>query len=217
MFQEAEAARLLRVPRSTLHWWLEGGTRRTKVYRPVIRIEPTGSTVVTWGEFVEAALLRQYRRAHNVPLVELRSFIDLLRHRFDVPYPLAHCRPFVGVGRRLLLEVQERAGLDAEFCLVAVAAGQPVLTLPAETYFERVQWDDELAVGWRPHDDPRSPVTMNPDVRFGLPAIRGIRTEVLWEQIEAGEDADDLAVAFDLSPEEVRWAYAYEATNRPAA
>src|SRR5690606_39664564 len=54
MFTIGEAARLLRMPPSTLRWWLEGGTRRGKLYPPVIRREPTGSTTVTWGEFVEA-------------------------------------------------------------------------------------------------------------------------------------------------------------------
>jgi len=40
MYTEAAAARLLRVAPSTLHWWLEGRPPR---YRPVIRVEPTGS------------------------------------------------------------------------------------------------------------------------------------------------------------------------------
>jgi len=39
------------------------GTLCTKTYKPVIRTEPTGSNRVTWAEFVEAGLLRQYRRA----------------------------------------------------------------------------------------------------------------------------------------------------------
>jgi hypothetical protein len=63
MYTEAAAAALLRVAPSTLHWWLEGRLPR---YRPVIRVEPTGSRVVTWAEFVEAALLRSYRRDHEV-------------------------------------------------------------------------------------------------------------------------------------------------------
>ena len=46
MYTEAAAARLLRVAPSTLHWWLEGRPPR---YRPVIRVEPTGSRSVTWA------------------------------------------------------------------------------------------------------------------------------------------------------------------------
>jgi len=34
MFSEAEAARLLRVAQSTLHYWLEGGQRRGEATSP---------------------------------------------------------------------------------------------------------------------------------------------------------------------------------------
>jgi hypothetical protein len=73
------------VPVGTLHYWLEGGRQGGKTYKPVIRIEPKGSRYVTWAEFVEAGLLRQYRRDHNVPMWELRGFIDSLRRRLGVP------------------------------------------------------------------------------------------------------------------------------------
>jgi len=45
MFAEAEAARLLRLPQSTLHYWLEGGERRGKTYKPIIRVEQHGARV----------------------------------------------------------------------------------------------------------------------------------------------------------------------------
>ena len=79
MFSEAEAARLLRVPQSTLHYWLDGGEHRRKTYKPVIRLSLGATGSVTWAEFVEAGLLREYRRTHGVPMAELRTFIDLLR------------------------------------------------------------------------------------------------------------------------------------------
>src|SRR5260370_14506594 len=100
LYSEGAAARLLRVAPSTLHWWLEG---RTPWYRPVIRREPTGSRVVTWAEFVEAGLLRSYRRDHDVPLKELRDFIDRLRQQFHVPYPLADRPPYRRVVPQLLV------------------------------------------------------------------------------------------------------------------
>lgn len=214
MFAEAEAARLLRVAQSTLHYWLEGGRQRGKTYRPVIRVEPTGSRTVTWAEFVEAGLLRSYRQ-RQVPMGELRAFIDELRGEYGVPYPLAHRQPFVS-GRSLVLQAQEAAGLDPEFCLVAVASDQLILTPPSQSFLERVRWDGDVAAGWRPHDDPASPVVMTPDVRFGRPAIRGIATDVLREHDEAGEDVEEIAAAFDLTPDEVRWALAYEVSARAA-
>jgi hypothetical protein len=216
MYAEAEAARLLQVAQSTLHYWLEGGQRRNRDYLPIIRREPTGSRVVTWGEFVEAALLRQYRKKHSVPMAELRIVIEKLRDRLDVPYPLAHYRPFVGPGRRLLLESQQEAELPGEFWLVAIADGQPTLTPPSETYVERVEWDEDLAVGWRPAADPKSPVRMRPDERFGLPAVGGIKTEIIWEHLEGDETFDEVASEFDLTTDEVRWAHAFETSLRAA-
>jgi uncharacterized protein (DUF433 family) len=215
MFSEAEAARLLLLAQGTLHYWLEGGERRGRSYKPVIRVEPTGMRAVTWAEFVEAALLREYRRTHGVPMAELRTFIDELRQGFGVPYPLAHHQPFVS-GRQLILAAQEHAGLGPEFCLVAVASNQLILTPPSQSFVERVVWHDDLAAGWHPHQDLRSPVVMAPDLRFGRPAVKGISTEVLWEHAEAGEDLTEVAGAFDLSVEDVRWALAYETSARAA-
>jgi uncharacterized protein (DUF433 family) len=217
MFSEAEAARLLRVPQSTLHYWLDGGEYRRKTYKPVIRLQPRGDRSVTWAEFVEAGLLREYRRTHRVPMAELRTFIDLLREELGVPYPLAHRKPFVSEGRQLVLQAQDDSGLDADYCLVAVIRGQLILTPPAEAFVERVTWEGDLAAGWRPHDDPDSPVRMEPDVRFGLPSVKGVRTEVLWEHIDAGEGIEDVAEAFDLAVRDVRWALAYENSLHAAA
>jgi uncharacterized protein (DUF433 family) len=218
MFSESVAARLLRVPPTTLHRWLNGDRRRGVEYPPVIRVAPTDRRDVTWGEFVEAGLLAQYRYTHKVPLRELRTCVDRLRERFHTAYPLASKRPYVGEGRRLLLEIQEETHLDPDFCLVAVANDQPVL-LPAADYFvSRVEFDEHqlVAVGWRPSHDPDSPVRMRPDVRFGLPAIGGIRTEVLWEHAVAGDEAEQIADEFNLEVADVEWALAYERVGRRA-
>ncbi|MEZ5124225.1 MAG: DUF433 domain-containing protein [Solirubrobacterales bacterium] len=216
IYSEAEAARLLRVAQSTLHYWLEGGVRRGKRYKPVIRVEPKGTRSVTWAEFVEAGLLREYRREHQVPMPELRHFIETLRHKLGVPYPLAHQRPFVGVGRQLVVEAQDEVGLEPEFFLVATAREQLVLTAPSQMFVDRVTWEGDLAAAWRPHDDLESPVRVSPLQRFGRPAVGGISTEVLWEHEDAGESVDEIADAFALTRRDVRWALAYENASRAA-
>ena len=142
--------------------------------------------------------------------------IDRLREEYGTPYPLADLRPFVGPGPELLLEVQRDAALDAELCFVAVANDQLLLTPAVEVFVQRVDWADDIAVGWRPHDDPLSPVRMAPDIRFGKPAIKGITTRALWEHVEAGEDMLDVADAFEVDVDDVRWALAYEIRARAA-
>ena len=214
MFTVPEAARLLQVAPSTLAYWLDGGVRAGRTYRPVIRTEPTPGAGVTWAEFVESGLLRAYR-THHVPMRELRAFIDLLRGQLGVPYPLADRRPFVA-DKQLVLQAQEESDLGADYCLVAVVRGQLILTPPAEDFVERVTWDGDLAARWRPHADPDSPVRMDPQRRFGRPAVGGVSTEVLWEQVQAGEDAQSVAEAFDLTDQDVHWAVNYETSVRAA-
>lgn len=104
LYTVKQASRLLRIPPSTLDWWLEGGKRHNKMHDPVLREAPTGSKVLTWGEFVEARWLRTYRRDLGVSLGHLRRFITLLRDEFGVPYPLAHFQPFVGENAQLVIE-----------------------------------------------------------------------------------------------------------------
>jgi uncharacterized protein (DUF433 family) len=218
MYAEAEATRLLNVAHSTLHYWLEGKTGRGgKVHRPVIRREPKGTgAAVSWAEFVEAGLLRQYRRQLKVPLPELRAFIDLLRTGFDVPYPLADRRPDAS-GKALVLEAQEAAGLPGDFWLVTVAAGQLLLTPASESFLRRARGEGEVATGWRPHEEQDSAVLIDPTVRFGRPAVGGISTEVIWEHSEDGEDDDEIAEVYGLIPREVAWALAYEKPRRARA
>jgi uncharacterized protein (DUF433 family) len=60
------------------------------------------------------------------------------------------------------------------------------------------------------------PVVMDPEVRFGRPAIKGVSTTVLWEQVEAGADFGEVAELFDLTTDDVEWAWAYE-RKRPDA
>ena len=154
------------------------------------------------AEFVEAALLRQYRREHQVRLQEIREFVSALRAETGVPYPLAHYRPWVGEGCRLLLEMQEKSQLPGELWLVAPASDQIVLTDPAASFLKRVEWEDDLPVAWKPHEDDSSPVRCQPTMRFGLPSIGRISTEVIV--------ADEAGPRRVTGVQSVRWGHQYE-------
>lgn len=205
LYTVPEAARLLGVPPSTLRWWLEGRDE----HPPVIRPTPTGSGSVTWGEFVEAGFLREYRR-RRVGLPSLRRFIDRLRGDFGVPYPLAHARPFIGEGRRLMLTAQEEAGVAA--LVFELEGGQVVLDGRLEDFVERIDFAPE-GERWAERIHPegkRSPVVIDPELSSGAPTIAGIRTEALAELVDAGEPVEDVAEDFGLTVEDVKAATAYE-------
>jgi uncharacterized protein (DUF433 family) len=217
LYDEQLAAQILRVPPSTLHWWLEGGSQRGKVYEPVFRPEATGSKLVTWGEFVEARYLREYRRTLGVQLSSLRQFIAFLRNELGVPYPLAHMRPWVGAGRRLLVDAQDAADVPVELWVcVEPQSGVTLLTPPAESFLERVEFEEEEdGVVVRLHPAGKEvPVVIDPEVRFGSPTVKGIPTESLAELVRAGDSVEMVAEGFGLDLDSVVTALSYE--NSPA-
>jgi len=215
----AEASEYLRVPRSTLQWWLDGGKRGGKQHQPVIREQATGSGILTWGEFVEAWYVRQYRREHSVDLSALREFIGSLREQLGVLYPLAHAQPFVGPDHRLVKQVQDDVGLPQDlWIVVAGRKNQLVLTPTMAEFIEKVEFGQSglrPAIAIRPQG-PDSPVVIEPTRAFGSPNVRGIRTEALVELVNAGEDLGDVASDFSLTDHELRSALAYEWEREPA-
>ena len=213
VYSLADAAEILRVSPSTLGGWLEGGRRGKRDYPPVIRSEPTGDRSLTWAEFVEAGLLRQYRRDLGGRLHEIRAFVGSLRGELGVEHPLAYAGPWVGEGRRLLMRFQRECGLPADLWLVAPVTAQLVLLPPADSFVRRVEWDGDFPVAWRPHDDAGSPVRCRPGRRFGRPAVRGVSTAAIFEHVDGGEAEDEVADQFDLAVESVRWAVAYETSR----
>ncbi len=215
LYSRAEAARLLDLSSATLRWWLEGGVRGSTEYPPVIRPEPTGVDVVTWGEFVEARLLKGYRQK-RVSLQKMRPFIEGMRAKLEVPYPLAHCRPLVDPGRRkLVYDLQVETSLPREMYLVEFEGGQTALAPPMLQFLERVELDEDgVPVRYWPQGKD-VPVVIDPSVAFGVPQIRGIRTELVAESIDAGDSEATVARSWGLTPADVKAAVDWE--HRKAA
>ena len=205
----AEAAGLLGLRPDRARAWLDGYKRHDIRYPPVIRHASTGDDIVTWGEFVELGYLREYRRC-GVPLQRLRPVIEELRREFSTPYPLATVRPYV-MGRELVLEVQERNDLPAAIAIVIRSGQQVMLTDIASRFFRKVEVDPGGNDVRRLHPaGPASPVVIDPLVRFGRPVVDGVATERLWELFDAGESIEQIAHGYEMQPELIRAAVAYE-------
>ena len=210
LYTVAEAARLLRVPPRTLHNWLEGNVMRGRAYAPVIRVASTGSDTVTWGEFIEAAFLAEYRRVRRVPLQHIRPVIDDLRDRYGIPYPLAHYQPFVA-DRELIISDPE-GGPDRSKPLIAHRKQQ--LLLAIDEFIGKVDFDNDVALRLWP-EGRRATVTIDPDVAFGLPVVRAARTEVIFEMFEAGDSMELIASGLDLTTSQVEDAIRFETRRDP--
>ncbi len=213
----AEAAGLLGLRADRTRAWLDGYERQGVEYAPVIRVEPSGDEIVTWGEFVELGYLREYRRK-GVPLQRLRPVIDELRKEFATPYPLATAKPYL-YGKELVLELQHKNGIPKSIAIV-IASGQTIaLADEAMRFFKKVEFDppDQGDVR-RVHPAGRaSPVVIDPLVRFGRPSVQGVATERLWELFDAGESVDEIADGYDMAAELVAAVVAYEEQHRSLA
>lgn len=215
LYSYAEAARLLRVPTETLRRWLEGATRAGVVYPPVIREYPTGSEAVTWGEFVEAGFLRGYR-SKRISLQKMRPFIEKARAQFDAPYPLAHFKPLID-HQRLVYDLQREAELAPALYLVNAEDDQMLWAEPVREFLERVEFDPIGSVCRFFPFGLQTPVVIDPEVSFGIPQIKGIRTELVAESVAAGESEDDAAQSWGLGRKEVEAALEWERSIATAA
>jgi uncharacterized protein (DUF433 family) len=220
LYSIGEAARLLEIVPSKLRRWLEGAEVRGTTYGPVIRSSPTGRNDVTWGEFVEAGFLREYR-VRGVTLQHLRPFIEEMRAHYHVRYPLAHFRPKVDrPTHQLMLELkqlQDEVGLDEDLSLVKALSGQLVWAGPMRAFLEKVEFDPAGVSRRMLPLGKDALVVIDPELAFGIPQIRGVRTEIIAEAIAAGESQSQVVSSYGLTADEVMAALRWELRVRPRA
>lgn len=210
----AQIDSLLGLQAGTARRWIDGYRRGGKLYEPVVREHSTGDELATWGEFIETRLLAEYRDA-GVPMIRMRPAVEALRCELKSRYPLASARMWLRPeGRDLVRVVQEKVGLDSHLALVVVATGQMVAWSPrADRFRSAIEWTGE-------NDDaePRrlrpvagiNDVVVDPLLGFGEPVVRGVRTEIIRELVQAGESQDAIAEVYELPRESVEAAVRYE-------
>lgn len=210
IYTYADVDRLNSLTPGTGRRWLEGFERGGVFHDPVLRDEPTGADLVSWGEMVEARLLAQFR-GRRVSLQRLRPAVVRLRVEFG-RYPLMRMRPFLEVdGRELVLRVQAEIGLEPALQFVVVRNGRMILRTETQRFAESVDYADGVASAIRPLPSSEA-VRLDPACNFGQPSIRGIRTAVLAEDYRAGESMVSLAKMHDLEPSQVEDALGFEPT-----
>lgn len=200
---------LLGLTPGTARRWIDGYHRGPRFYQPVVRVEPTGSEIVTWGEFVETRLLAEYRDK-GVPLINMRPAIEKLREEF-AEYPLAHAKPYAA-GKELVKAVQDKVRLDKALQLVVIRNGQLVLSEPARHFYQSVEFEDAadpFVRKVRPQVGGQH-VVIDPLRQFGEPVVRSVRTEVIAEQFRAGDPIEMIAELYELQLDEVQDAIRYE-------
>jgi uncharacterized protein (DUF433 family) len=208
----AEVDRLIGLPAGTARRWINGYERDGKTYDPVLRVTPKESPWVTWGEFVEARMLAEYRDRKKVPIARQRAAIERLRVMFKVEYPLAYVRPFLSAHERDLTMTGEEVGLpDLE---MTIRTGQALLgdaRWLAEAATLSQDALGEPMIVELPADRDFPEIVINPSRYSGQPTFVGRRVSpvTIAQMADSGERPEDLAADYGLSLRQVQDAWDY--------
>jgi uncharacterized protein (DUF433 family) len=216
----AEVDRLVGLRPGTARRWINGYDRGGRHYEPILRLRTEDVEWVTWGEFVEARMLAEFRDA-SVPTARLRAAVSRLRAEFGIAYPLAHLRPYLAAeSGELAIEATRLDGEDEG--LLVVRTGQRILeasrsvinaaTLAADDKGEK------FAVEIEPDADYPG-IKMHPDRLSGQPTFEGRRISVatIAGMVAAAEQREDIAADYGLSLAQVDAAVRYAAKHQLAA
>lgn len=208
----ADAARFIDVPPATLRSWVASRPRSaqtgTAPVEPLIVPADAAGRRLSFYNLVEAHVLRALRTRHDVPMKHVRPAITYAERE-------------LGIQRLLLSQEMQTAGgeifLEHFGHLVNLSrAGQLAIRELLAAQLERVERDSR-AIPIRLYPVPRGEkdarsVVIDPAVSFGRPTVAGsaIRTSVLVQRIDAGEDVAALADDYGLSQAQVVAAAVFE-------
>ena len=219
LYTLSDAARFAHVNRQTLKNWADGYEVAGRRYPALLELpasEPSEPIALSFENLVEAALIGRWR-AIGIPLQRIRR-AHYLATRHLGAHPFARHRIYDD-GADLLVEAdRDTSELRGQAFTVLSRAGQVTLGPAVSAYLRFIDWQsgEGFAYQFRPPLG-RDVVKLNPEISFGLPSIRRIRTEIVAQRFLAEESIPEIAADLGLSPVEVELAVRYEWSLSQAA
>jgi uncharacterized protein (DUF433 family) len=200
-----EAAVYLKVPYTTLRYWLTGFGKLPAIIEPV----ESGPIRLSFFNLLECHALAGMRRIYNLKLPRVRSALRKISEDFPRPHPLIN-EVFLTDRRDLFIE---RMGKT-------INISQPHDQLSLDFYrmhLERVEIDPKGLFRFFPfvvEPRPSEPKTIeiNPMVGFGKPIIAGtaISTAIIASRFNARESVTALAEEYGCTPQQIEEAIRWE-------
>lgn len=201
VYSMSQADRLLRLTRGTTRRWVDGYDNRGKSYEPLIRDTRTGAEMVTWGEYVEARLISEYRQL-GARVFHLRAAIMELKDKYQNKYPLAYSAPLVTVsGQDLILQIQEQTHLQPALHLMIRSGQLRLPSLEVAAFQKSAEYDE--ASGEAARINITRTITVDPSYSSGEPTVKGRRLRVasIIESVEAGETREEIRETWSIDDE----------------
>ena len=219
-YEIAESARYLRVPRSTLRYWIHGKNYKTRegltASESLIEIADKEQNLLSFMNLVEAHVISAIRRKHRIPLPHIRRALDYLLESFPTKHPLAN-HQFATSGKELFVEkLSELISMSQQ--------GQLAMKQLLDEYLKRIERSPEgVPLRLFPFDSPRLPetsrtVVIDPDISFGRPVLAsaGLRTDLIMERFWAGDTMQELADDYGIQTEQIEKAIRWESDKKAA-
>ena len=196
-----DAARYLRIPGGTIRSWTMGRNYPVAdgemFFQPLIPIKKQKPRLLSFTNLIEIHVLRAIRQHHQIKLDKVRTALDFIDEKFQVPHPLAR-EEFRTDGIDLFIEKYGKL-------INASQKGQTELKDSLKAHLERIEVDDEgLAKGLYPFtrsQEENSPkiLVIDPRIAFGRLVIAGtgIAAKVVSERFNAGDSIEELADDYD--------------------
>lgn len=210
IYSQADVARMIVAPRSTVHDWASGYVSTSGAFQPSVLtgVKPGRGNTVSFLALSEAYVLNAFRRA-GLPLQRIRPAVDKLREHVGLEYALASKR-LATDGAEVLLESAD----PGDRRLVVVRNGQAVFREVVEDYLRFITFGQNgLAARLQLPQFTDTDVSVTPTINGGRPTIvdRGIAIDDVLGRVRAGEPLNDVAHDFGLKLADVLY------LNRAAA
>lgn len=203
IYTPRQAARLVGTTTQQVFRW----TRGSGPTEPLWRAHYHGlddTTEISFADLIEVRVVRAFRRA-GISLQAIRFAIEHAKEKFGTDHPLSSMQ-FQTDGKEILMRALDRD--DHHVSLSKKRPGQKVFTEIVKQSLNDLEYDQDLAVRWR----PRTSVVIDPNRQFGEPILDefGISTRIISEEFHEFQSLEYLSRVYEISKKAVRQAIDYE-------
>ena len=152
---------------------------------------------LSYLQLIELAVVAAARAA-GVPLWAVRETREYMRREFDSEFPFAEYR-FKTDGKKLWIDYIDLVGRKGRGKLLETSGKGQLAWTEIIGRLKEFEYDRRLGLAVRWHvAGQRSPVVIDPRIRFGAPSVDGVPTRLIARRWSKGEDSEDIADDFDL-------------------
>lgn len=199
----SEAARYADITGQTIRNWHKSSNRPM----PLGPREP--GKALSYLQLIELAVVAAARDS-GVPLWAIRETREYMRKQFDADFPFAQYR-FKTDGKALWLDCIDLIGKKGKGKLLKASEKGQLAWADIIGRLQEFEYDKKLGLAVQWHVAGRkSPVIIDPRIKFGAPSVDGVPTRLLLARWEAGETPEEIADDFDMAEKFVIAALEFE-------